>query len=117
MNRAYIFQSSLILYFFSAAGNTFQHGSSSVTLNDFAAMDASSRADFAFALSAVLVFCWLIEGRDELVPLYSCDGFALEGPGKDKEEGSSADLFGLTGLAAPPEEPLESIRANGGGWG
>lgn len=44
MNRAYIFQSSLILYFFSAAGNTFQHGSSSVTRNDFAALCAASFA-------------------------------------------------------------------------
>jgi hypothetical protein len=33
MNKAYIRQSSWILYFLSAAGRTFQHGSSSVTLN------------------------------------------------------------------------------------
>jgi lipid-A-disaccharide synthase-like uncharacterized protein len=44
MNKAYIFQSSLILYFFSAAGRTFQHGSSRVTRNDFAALLAASLA-------------------------------------------------------------------------
>lgn len=44
MNSAYIFQSSLILYFFSAAGKTFQHGSSKVTRKDFAALCAASFA-------------------------------------------------------------------------
>ena len=48
MNKAYIFQSSLILYFFNAAGKTFQHGSSRVTRNDFAALFAASLAfDFS----------------------------------------------------------------------
>ena len=44
MNNAYTRQSSLILYFFNAAGRTFQHGSSSVTLKLCAAFAAASRA-------------------------------------------------------------------------
>jgi hypothetical protein len=44
MNMAYILQSSLILYFFSAAGSTFQQGSSSVTRKDFAAAVAEAVA-------------------------------------------------------------------------
>ena len=44
MNNAYTFQSSLILYFLRAAGNTFQHGSSNVTRNDLAALCAASFA-------------------------------------------------------------------------
>lgn len=48
MNNAYSRQSSLILYFFKAAGNTFQQGSSRVTLKDLAALLAAS---FALDLS------------------------------------------------------------------
>lgn len=44
MNIAYILQSSLILYFFSAAGRTFQQGSSRVTRKDFAAAVAEAVA-------------------------------------------------------------------------
>lgn len=60
INMAYILQSSFILYFFNAAGNTFQHGSSSVTRNDFAAAvaEAVALADAALAVdvSPVPVF-------------------------------------------------------------
>lgn len=44
MNIAYILQSSFILYFFNAAGRTFQQGSSSVTRKDFAAAVAEAVA-------------------------------------------------------------------------
>lgn len=49
MNKAYCFQSSLILYFFNAAGKTFQQGSSSVTRKLLAARLADS-----FALEEVV---------------------------------------------------------------
>ncbi len=45
MNIAYCLQSSIILYFFKAAGKTFQHGSSNVTLKLLAAETASFCAD------------------------------------------------------------------------
>ena len=41
MNSAYTFQSSSILYFFKAAGKTFQQGSSNVTLKPLAAPEDS----------------------------------------------------------------------------
>ena len=66
MNNAYIFQSSLILYFFKAAGKTFQHGSSNVTLNDLAALLAASFAlDRSRSLVSVLVPAFVALCEDE----------------------------------------------------
>lgn len=65
MNIAYCLQSSLILYFFKAAGKTFQQGSSSVTLKLLAAAPAASRAACADEVveDAVCVDAFDAEGR------------------------------------------------------
>jgi hypothetical protein len=59
MNKAYNFQSSLILYFFNAAGRTLKHGSSNVTLKLFAALCAAS-----FALEISLSVGGFVSGSD-----------------------------------------------------
>ena len=60
---AYSRQSSLILYFFRAAGKTFQHGSSSVTRKDLAAAvaDALALADAALAVDVSPVPVFVVE--------------------------------------------------------
>jgi hypothetical protein len=56
---AYILQSSLMLYFLSAAGKTLKHGSSKVTLKLFAAAPAASLALFCAEAEMTCLSWWL----------------------------------------------------------
>ena len=109
MNNAYIFQSSLILYFFRAAGKTFQHGSSRVTRKDFAAFRAASLArDRSRSLASPPLDPWAeslaltVELVEEFGPRDASDPFEV-GP------------EGGVGPDAPRIDVPEICRPNGGG--
>jgi len=67
---AYCCQSSLILYFFKAAGKTFQHGSSNVTLKLLYGL-SPSRDEFAMAVLDGVSF---VPTEDELTFAAGADG-------------------------------------------
>lgn len=104
MNNAYTLQSSLILYFFSAAGSTRQHGSSIVTRK----LLACESADGPASLDRVVVV------RETAGLIKSVGGVGLEGMMLvDRVLTPPSDFvlvswFGLAlGIGGPAVKPLE----------
>lgn len=73
----------MILYFFNAAGKTFQQGSSRVTRKDLAARLADSLA---------LALALLLSGLSELSVLLAEIGLAGKSDDEDEEEGAEEGL-------------------------
>jgi hypothetical protein len=103
MKRAYIRQSSWILYFLSAAGRTFQHGSSSVTLNfcGFCADPSAEDDDDFLVTSGAVGGRWVIwEGRMEEGEASRGGArlFERAGTGVDVDDAAGSGVaMGLTG--------------------
>lgn len=103
MNSAYCFQSSLILYFLSAAGRTFQHGSSSVTLKLLAALLASLDAS-----SFALVFeSDGVDPRDACPPSGDAPVAPELDPAARFPDCFEEDAVGVVEVGAWPGEPAE----------
>jgi hypothetical protein len=92
----------LILYFFKAAGKTFQQGSSKVTRKDLAARLADS-----LALALALALATLLSGLSKLSVLLAEIGLAGKSDDEDEEDGAKeglrVDLLGAEDVAEESE--------------